>query len=417
MSETNKFKKIKQILRYSLVLILTASTLFSCKKENNGNKYSYYISKEFLLSYSSSSINSTISNLSGSYPEIINIKSRIAGDVNVYRITYKTTINGNEIEASGLVCTPVNPGKYPVLCFQNGTNTVNAYAPSNFPINTTYQMVEIVASMGFVVVIPDYPGFGASAQIAHPYLIVEPTITSIVDMLFAVKELAKSEIPGISLLNEYYLIGYSQGGWATMALHKSIELNYSDEFNLKGSVCGAGPYDIKFLFQSMINATTYPMPVYLGYIVYAYSVYNQFTNPVTDILNEPYASRLNSLYTGSVDFDHINNQLTTSMTGLITADFLSGFASSSKYSSVREALAKNSIVPWHTFIPLFMLHGGNDTQVNPAVTTYFYDAMIAAGTSSEICTEEIIPGLDHGAGAAPSMIKGLQFILKLTDSK
>ena len=417
MSETYKLKIIKQIIKYSLVLILAAGTLFSCKKDNTGNKYSHFISKEFLLSYSSATINGTISNLSVSYPEISSFKSRFSGDVNIYRVTYKTTIDGNEIEASGLVCTPANPGSYPVLCFQNGTNTVNAYAPSNFPINTTYQMVEIVASMGFVVIIPDYPGFGASSQIAHPYLIADPTVTSIVDMLFAVKELAKSEIPGISLLNEYYLIGYSQGGWATMALLKSLEPNYSDEFSLKGSVCGAGPYDIKFLFQSMLNVTTYPMPVYLGYIVNAYSVYNQFSNPVTDILNEPYATRLKSLYTGLLDFDHINNQLTTSVSGLITADFLSGFASSSKYSSVRDAMTKNSIVPWHTLKPLYMLHGGNDTQVDPAVTTYFYNEMIAAGTSSRICTKEIVPGYNHGDGAAPCMIKGLEFILNLVSSK
>ncbi len=201
-----------------------------------------------------------------------------------------------------------------------------------------------------------------------------------------------------------------------MALHKALETDYPDEFNLYGSVCGAGPYDIKFLFQTMINATTYPMPVYLGYIVYAYSAYHQFTNPVNEILNEPYASRLSSLYTGLYDFDYINNQLTTSITGLITPDFLSGFALSPKYSSVSDALARNSVVPWHTLKPLYLLHGGNDSQVSPEVTTYFYHAMIAAGTSAEICRMEIIPGLDHGDGVAPSMIKGLQFILNLTTS-
>ena len=159
------------------------------------------------------------------------------------------------------------------------------------------------------------------------------------------------------------------------------------------------------------------MPVYLGYIVHAYSAYDQFTNPANEILNEPYASRLNSLYTGLLNFDQINNQLTTSVSGLITPDFLSGFASAPKYSSVREALTKNSVAPWHTLKPLYLLHGGNDTQVIPAVTTYFYDAMIAAGTSAGICTKEIIPGLDHGDGVAPCMIKGLQFILNLTTSK
>jgi hypothetical protein len=236
-------------------------------------------------------------------------------------------------------------------------------------------------------------------------------------MLYAVKEIAKSDLPGISLKNQYFLIGYSQGGWATMELHKALETVYSADFNLGGSVCGAGPYDIRFLFESMINATTYPMPVYLGYIAHAYSSYNQFTNPVSDILNEPYASRLNSLYSGLLTSDQINAQLTTSIPSLITAEFLTGFASSTKYSSVRDALANNSIAPWHTLKPLYMLHGGSDTQVNPAVTTHFYDAMISAGTSTSVITKEILPGLDHGDGVAPAMIKGLQFILGLTTLK
>jgi hypothetical protein len=64
-----------------------------------------------------------------------------------------------------------------------------------------------------------------------------------------------------------------------------------------------------------------------------------------------------------------------------------------------------------------MIHGGSDTQIDPAVTTHFYDAMIAAGTSASVCTKEILPGLDHTNGAAPAMIKGVQFILNLTTLK
>jgi pimeloyl-ACP methyl ester carboxylesterase len=402
------------ISKIVFVLSLTISIVSSCKKDNPPANYSYFVSKELVSSYSSSYISNLVASISIIYPEINDYKSHFNGNVNVYRIIYKTAIKGEMIEASGLVCTPSIPGAYPVVCFQNGTNTVNANSPSNSPSDASYQMIELASSMGYVVVIPDYPGFGASAQIPHPYLIVEPTVRSIVDMLLAVKELGKSDIPGISLKNQYFLIGYSQGGWATMALHKALETEYSNEFNLGGSVCGAGPYDINYLFQTMINASSYPVPGYLGYIVYAYSSYNQFTNPVNDILNEPYASRLSSLYTGLLNMSQINGQLTTSITGLIKPDFISGFSTLPKFSTVRDALTRNSLTAWHTYKPLYMLHGGSDTQVNPAVTTYFYDAMIAAGTSSGICTKEILPGLDHGDGVAPSMIKGFKFILNLT---
>lgn len=402
--------------KIAVLLIVCFSLITSCSKEDSGKNYTFLVSKDLALSYSSEYINNLVTNVAEIYPEINNLKSYVSGDVDVYRLIYKTTIKGEEIHASGLVSVPATPGQYPVICFQNGTNTVNDYAPSIDPISTIYQMIEVVASMGFIVVVPDYPGFGESSQIPHPYLIAEPTVRASIDMLFAVRELVGSDLQELSVRNEFYLIGYSQGGWATLALHKAMELNYANDFNLQGSVCGAGPYNIYLLLENMISNSYYPMPVYLGYIVNAYSAYEQFTNPVTDILNEPYASRLSSLYTGTLNFDQINSQLTTSIPTLINADFISGFATDPKYESVREALSNNSIAPWQTLRPLYFLHGENDSQVSLLVTDNIYNGMLSAGTSAEICKKEIIPGADHGDGIVPCMIKGLLFIIELSTS-
>jgi len=331
-------KNKRKLLRFSVITMIFFTAVTSCRKDDNDADYSYFLSKELAVSYNKLYINNLLDLVAKSFPEVNNLKPLVNSDINIYRIVYKTTINGEELDASGLVCVPVTPGTYPVFSFQNGTNTLNANAPSEYAINFSYQLIEIIASMGYVVVIADYPGFGESANIPHPYLVKEPTVRSLVDMLYAVKELPGSGLPGITLKNEYYLAGYSQGGWATLALHKALELDYKDDFNLKGSVCGAGPYNISLLLNGIVSLTTYPMPVYLGYILKAYSSYNQFTNPVTDIFNEPYASRLPSLYTGLQTSDQINNQLTTSISGLINPDFLSGFSTSPKYTTVREAL-------------------------------------------------------------------------------
>ncbi|MBE3086694.1 MAG: prolyl oligopeptidase family serine peptidase, partial [Bacteroidetes bacterium] len=211
-------------------------------------------------------------------------------------------------------------------------------------------------------------------------------------------------------------LGYSQGGWATLALHKALELDYYDEFDLKGSACGAGPYNLFLLLQGMVNVTTYPMPVYLGYILNAYKAYDQFTNPVSDIFNEPYASKLSSLYTGLLTSDQINSQLTTSIPGLITPDFLSGFITSPKYASVRDALNNNSVTAWHSYKPLLLIHGGKDTQVNPVSTEEMYTQMIQAGTSPDLCKKVIVPGVDHGDGVVPCMVQGILFLMNLNNS-
>lgn len=389
----------------------------SCRKDDEGPDYSYFVSKEETATYTKTYITSLINAASATIPEISTLKPLIKGDVIIYRVVYKTTIDGKENSASGLVCVPATPGEYPVLSFQNGTNTVNAYSPSEFAINYSYQMIEIVASMGYIVVIADYPGFGESSDIPHPYLVKEPTVQSLVDMHFAVKEMIAGEVEGIVLKDEYYLIGYSQGGWATLALHKAMELEYGNDFNLAGSACGAGPYNIYLLFQGITNISTYPMPVYLGYILNAYTSYNQFTNPVTDIFNEPYATRVASIYNGILESGQINAQLTTSIPGLINPDFLSGFETSAKYSSVRSALNSNSIEAWHSYKPLLLMHGEKDMSVNPITTENLYSAMIAAGTSPELCKKIIIPGADHGDGVAPFVMQSIQFLMNIGGSK
>ena len=407
----------RNILLLAVSILLVSSFVTSCKKEDHPPAYSYYVSKQFAVQYTTSYMNSMIDIASGALPELASLKPSIKSDIKVYKIIYKTTVNGNQIDASGLIIVPVTAGNYPVLSFQNGTNTVNSSSPSESPMDYNYQLVELIASMGYVVVFADYPGFGESAQIPHPYLIKEPTVRSLVDLLYTAKEMVSQEFPGITLNNDYYLLGYSQGGWATLALHKALEQDFSSDFNLKGSTCGAGPYNIQLLFENMVNKPTYPMPYYLAYIVNAYSAYNQFTNPVTDIFNEPYASRLSTLFTGSLTSAQINSQLTTSINDLITSDFLSGFSTSPKFSSVITALNNNSISAWHTNKSLLLIHGGNDTSVDPISTENMYSLMINAGTSPDILKKVIVPGVDHGDGLLPCMIQGIAFLNNLKNSK
>lgn len=407
-------KSNRYLFRLSLLVLLLAATFTSCRKEETP-EYDYFVDNRLEASYNETYINSVLSYASTTYPELEDLHNYISGGVNVYKVVYNTQVNGESIQASGLVSIPSTPGEYPILSFQNGTNTVNSNCPSNNPYNIDYQFVEFIASMGFVVFIPDYPGFGSSFGIPHPYLIADPTTGSIIDMFRAVDEVQSTKFPGITLKNEYYLLGYSQGGWATMSLHRDLEINHSLEFNLAGSVCGAGPYDMHNLFLGMASLSIYPMPSYLGYIINAYSEYDQFNNDVSEILNEPYASVLSSLFNGTLTLSQINEQLTTSVPGLLTQEFISGFAGSTTYSTVRQGLIRNSISPWNTQKPVLLVHGSGDTHVNVSTTETLYTAMINAGTSPSMLTKMIFPGLDHGDAVIPCMTEGLNFLINIRD--
>lgn len=411
-----KMKTMKFIIKTVLVICAFTLGLSSCRKDKE-QSYNYLISEEFAVKYQQTAINNLMDMAAQTYSGVTSLKTHVVSDVNVYKLVYHTNPAGENIEASGLVCVPSTPGDYPVLSFQNGTNTLYSYAPSVYLAYPYYQLVEIIASMGFIVVMPDYPGFGSSTRIAHPYLITDPTVQSIIDMFRAVNEGCGTILPGITVKNEYYLIGYSQGGWATASLHKALETDYPEEFNLAGSVCGAGPYNMIDLFLGIIGSSTYPMPSYLCYIINAYKSYQQFSNPITDILREPYASRLSSLYNGTMDLGQINDQLNDTISVLFTPAFVNGYVSSSSYSSLREALADNSVIPWHTSKPLFLGHGDSDTHVSLTTTETFYNAMIDAGTSSQTITKVIYPGLDHDDALLPCVTDGLLYLLSIRDKE
>ena len=229
--------------------------------------------------------------------------------------------------------------------------------------------------------------------------------------------MTSDDLPGITLKNDYSLIGYSQGGWATLALDNAIETDYSNDFNLTGSVCGAGPYDLSLLFTGMVSHLTYPMPVFVCYIVNAYSAYHQFTNPVTDILNQPYADKLSTLYDGTLSLDQINSQLNDTLSVLLNPDFISDYTSSNNYASVREALASNSVPAWQTTKPLLLIHGEADSTVSPVSTTTMYNDMLQAGTSPDLLEKIMIPNVGHSDGVVPAMTQGILYLLNLRNKR
>lgn len=83
--------------------------------------------------------------------------------VDAFRLEYLTTdAEGAEVLASGLVGVPVKTAgaRSPVLGYQHATLFRDAEAPSNNAVPA--ELAVVFASLGFVVVAPDYVGYGTS---------------------------------------------------------------------------------------------------------------------------------------------------------------------------------------------------------------------------------------------------------------
>lgn len=391
---------------------LTVFVINSCRPEeiNPFKDNTRLMSAKKEITWTKENVQALMAIASSTFPEINQISGDVASGVLVYSVTYKTTFKQEEVVASGLIVIPDAIGDFPILSFQNGTNTLYSNAPSVDKMDQLYQMLELIASTGYIVVIPDYLGFGSSEDIFHPYLHKESTVTSVLDMLRACAEFDDDIAKNMTFLDEYYLMGYSQGGWSTLSLLEAIDKNYSAEFNVAGCACGAGPYDIEYFNSYVLGLTEYPMPSFLGYIAKAYDDHDFFTSTLADIFNAPYASNITTYFDGEHTTGEINEQLTTVIANLFKSDYRTGFASAPAYQSVRDAMTLNSIAAWNTTTPLLFMHGLDDTYVPSVITDNMYDDMVAASTSGGSNISKVqFAGKDHSETIVPACIEGLKF--------
>ena len=199
-------------------------------------------------------------------PEIL--ISGLLCDVDVAAITYTTTgPDGASVTASGVVAMPAGTTSYDhLLSIQHGTLDMEE-APSLQLFY--YEMMPVVS--GHVVVMADYLGYGASqtADRQHPYLHARLTGTACADMIEAAREYLRSKSIA-EAGNAVELLGYSQGGQATVATQLELE-SRGWTGRIRKVWAGGGPYDLETLLQAFLNddgmPDTYPRSGYLPYLI------------------------------------------------------------------------------------------------------------------------------------------------------
>jgi pimeloyl-ACP methyl ester carboxylesterase len=395
----------------AVLIFSSCEDIFDRDTDNTENEY--LASMELVKTISQTEVGSRFAYLKTLYPEAQAINDKATSGVKVYKITYHTKFQDSMVIASGLVCLPVGSGEYPLLSFQNGTNTLHSDAPTVNPERQMYRFLEAVSSTGYVIVLADYIGFGSTEELFHPYLDKESTTQCLIDMLRATKELAEPHNLDIALSNDLYITGYSMGGWATLCLQRALETEFASEFNLKASACAAGPYDLEFISTSIMEQETYPMPYFLGYILHAFTSLGQITNPLSDILREPYASRIPSLFDGNKDGDQINSQLTTTVADLFTQVYQEGYRTDPQFAPVRQTLLRNSVEPWNIKTPLMFLHGMEDHFVSPQGSDKMYSDLLTAGSDENKIQRVFFPGFNHTEGIIPCGIAAITWFLEI----
>ncbi len=379
-----------------------------CQQDDEpGISYSNLVEAELFRSRTASELQSFIE-IGG-----VNIDfSELKYDVDIYKVTYKTPYKSTEIIASGLIILPVTTEPVSMISFQHGTIAAHADAPSaSTPQSTSLILYAAMASAGFITVVPDFIGFGASKDLLHPYYVKDVTASAVVDNLKAAHQLAAQEV--LNFTGDLFLAGYSQGGYATMATHQYLEENEVAGFDLIASFPAAGGYDVKGMQEYFFDLEVYHEPFYLAYVAAAYKEYYEWEQDFSEIFKDPYAEKIPSLFDGQNGGRAINDALTDTVSHLVHEHLLANIDTDPAYAYIADAFNENSLTDWTPTIPVYMFHGTADITVPYKNSVDTFDQLIDNGASRSVLTLTPLEEKTHATGVVPYIEEFVPLLLEL----
>jgi pimeloyl-ACP methyl ester carboxylesterase len=389
--------KNKQILLISLWLLLI-TVFISCEKSSDESKISgkYLYDYTLVASYSEAEIKSVLS-----FAGLDTLLQYTNYGGKVYKVIYQTTFLGEQILASGLFAVPDVSGDFPILSFQNGTNTCHRNAPSVNPNDLFFTLISSAAGSGYIIAITDYIGFGESSDILHPYHHKESSNAAVIDLIRAVKEFVDAPSTNVNSNNQLYLMGYSQGGWASMMALQALETNPLNGIEVKGAACGSGAYNMMDISAHILSLEQYGNPFYLPYYVQSRRQNGLCGSPLSKYFKSPYSESIPELFDGSLCNAELNQQLTNDMSELIQTDLIENFSTSDAYINLRTHLTNSTIVAWNTNAAVRLYYSNGDNSVPGELSENFYNDLLTFGNTDNKYSLVEVDDLDHNEAIVP----------------
>jgi predicted esterase len=238
----------------------------------------------------------------------------IAGEplcsITVYKMRYETGGGrGEATDTGGVLMLPGGEdlrcmGPRPVLLYAHGT-----VLDRNFSMARLNGEARLVAAMfvaqGYIVVAPDYAGYGASSLPYHPYLNAEQQAGDMADALRA----ARSALPrlGVRSSDKLFVTGYSQGGFVALATQRAMQERYGDEFQVTATAGLSGPYALLQMADDIFSGRpNVGITAYLPLLTTAgqKSGATLYTSPA-ELYEEPYADGIETVLPATQRMDDL----------------------------------------------------------------------------------------------------------------
>lgn len=365
-------KPQKYCLRFFQFLVLSLFVISCSDNDDNtpSPEQQYLVSAEKITDVSLAEIRERAGLLSG----------LAKNEVSAYKLTYNTiNLDQSPIVASGLVLLPNNLDSLSLLAFQHGTILTQEEAPSSYQAAgnmEAYLAGTLGASLekGYMVVMADYLGFGETQNMLHPYQHRASLASANLDMLRAAKEFAATlDQP---LRKGVLLTGYSEGGYASMALHQAIEETTSSEFTVTSTLAGAGAYDMvstaKWVVSQNRNLPDKASTFYTWVLLTFNEMYG-INMPLSDMLTPANGQKVGQALAAG---NPLTAELSDNPAELFTPQFIQGIATETNAPFI-QALSDNNVYDWTPKAPVMLFHAPGDDIV-PALNSVIAEQAIKA---------------------------------------
>ncbi len=312
--------------------------------------------------------------------------------VALYKLSYQTIDPAAQLtQASALLALPVgleNPLK--LVAVQHGTELLDSQALSEHLLDVPSIGL---AATGYAVVAADYLGFGDSEGL-HPYIHAHSLASSVIDALRAGKTAIQNS--GLNLSGQLFLVGYSEGGYATLAAQRQIETQHRDEFNITASAPMAGPYDLSVsMTQRALADTPHPNPYYFPYIALMLQQVYGIYDSLDSLFRPAYAADILDYFDGQHSGSAINAFLPASHLDIFQPQVYAELADADSW--IAASLRANDLTDWKPTSATRLYHCINDDQVPFSNSQVAYDRFQALAATPVELIKIDQPALNQGA--------------------
>ena len=341
--------------------------------------------------------------------------------IELYKITYTTVdVFGKPDTASGLIILPSNGKKsfFPVI-YQHGTVDDRNDVPSN--VKGGWEAGAVFAGLGYFTILPDYLGLGTSRGY-HPYVHAASQSWAATDMLKAAVTFAANA--GITLNEKLFITGYSQGGHASMALHRDLEKNPMPGFKVAGASHLSGPYSISTsMLDILLSNQEYGNSGYVPHTLLGYNpIYKLYTN-LNQVIKPAYLDIVLRRQKEEIGLGQMNALLTTALKkehgkaipSFIFQDSVVNNIKNNPNHPVRLALKDNDTYDWVPKAPTRILYCKADEQVG-YTNAILADSVMRARGAQNIFIKDLNSSFSHGQCVEPALLNSVLFFKSLSVS-